>query len=73
MKTLNQLQKNYLTDLLDFVHDYKTFEDIGWEGQKALMHMYRNFVDTSTNYEDLVNLVNRFITKYRKRKEGNNE
>jgi hypothetical protein len=73
MKTLNQLQKNYLTDLLDFVHDYKTFDDIGWEGQKALMYMYRNFVDTSTNYEDLVNLVNRFITKYRKRKEGNNE
>lgn len=71
MKQLNQLQKNYLTDLLDFVSDYKTFGDIGHEGQRALMYMYRNYHETSTNFDSLVNLVNKFIAKYRKQKEAN--
>lgn len=71
MKQLNQLQKNYLTDLLDFVSDYNSFEDIGHEGQRALMYMYRNFIDSSSNYDNLVNLVNKFIKKYRQRNEAN--
>jgi hypothetical protein len=71
MKKLNQLQKNYLAHLLDFVHDYNTFEDIGHEGQRALEYMDRNYYETSTNHDDLVNLVNKFIKKYRKQKEAN--
>jgi hypothetical protein len=71
MKQLNQLQKNYLTHLLDFVSDYKTFEDIGYEGQTALIYMDRSFYDTSSNYDVLANLVNKFITKYRKQQEAN--
>lgn len=73
MKSLNQLQKNYLTHLLDFVHDYNTFEDIGFEGQVALVYMYRNYHETSTNHDDLVKLVDKFIAKYRKQKGAINE
>jgi hypothetical protein len=71
MKQLNQLQKNYLTHILDFIHDYNTFEDISAEGQIALIYMYRNYHETSTNHDNLVNLVDRFIKKYRKQQEAN--
>ena len=70
MKTLNQLQKNYLTHLLDFIHDYNHFDDISAEGQMALMYMNRNCFEKDA-LNDLVNLVNKFIKKYRKQKEAN--
>jgi len=73
MKQLNQLQKNYLTHLLDFVSDYNTFGDLASEGQLALMYMNRNYFDSSSNYDNLVNLVNKFIKNYRNKKEATNE
>jgi hypothetical protein len=35
--------------------------------------MYRNYHETSTNYDNLVNLVNKFIKNYRNKKEATNE
>jgi hypothetical protein len=73
MKRLNQQQKDFLTHLLDFIHDYNTFEDIGSEGQIALMYLDKNFIYTTSTYEELSQNVDNFIKKYREKKEATNE
>jgi len=36
---LNQKQKNYLSHLIEFVHDYKEWEDLGVEAMVAIRIM----------------------------------
>jgi hypothetical protein len=39
---LNQKQKDYLSDLIEFVSDYRTWEDLGVEGMLAIRIMGGN-------------------------------
>jgi hypothetical protein len=61
MKRLNQLQRNYLDNILTVIHDYKSFDDLGGEAIIALRVMCGDKDD-----ENLDKLVNKFIAKYRK-------
>jgi hypothetical protein len=66
MKRLNQLQRNYLDSVLSVLHDYQSFDDLGGEGIIALRVMCGDKDD-----ENLNELVNKFIKKYRKQQEAN--
>ena len=66
MKQLNQLQKNYLLTLLEFMTDYKTFDDLGVSEILALRVMCGDKDD-----ENLNTLVNKFIKQYNKNNEAN--
>jgi hypothetical protein len=66
MKRLNKLQRNYLDNILAVIHDYKSFDDLGGEAIIALRVMCGDKDD-----ENLNELVNTFIKKYRKQQEAN--
>ena len=62
MKRLNQLQRNYLASLLEIGHDYKSYDDLGYEAQIGLNEM--NKPSNQEEVEMIVNLVNNYIKQY---------
>ena len=68
MKRLYKLQITYLDSVLSVLHDYQSFDDLGGEAIIALRVMCGNKDD-----ENLDQLVNKFIAKYRKEQEVTNE
>ena len=57
MKRLSKLQKDYLEHIAEFISDLKCFEDIGAEGQVALLYMNPLIGD----YDTLKLLVDDFL------------
>ena len=60
---LNGLQKQYIENIIDYIHDYKEFDDFSAEGIVALRLMCYGKDD-----ENLPHLVNQYITKILKEK-----
>jgi hypothetical protein len=65
---LNGLQKQYLEDIIELIHDYKEWDDLGGESVVALRVMCMGKDD-----ENLPHLVNQYIKKLLKIRGADNE
>jgi len=65
---LNGLQKQYLEDIIELIHDYREWDDLGGESVIALRLMCYGKDD-----ENLPHLVNQYITKILKDRGADNE
>lgn len=61
MKRLKKIQRDYLSNLLEFVHDYQEWDSLN-VGEIIALRLMNNGEDD----EGLQNLVNRFIKQWRK-------
>jgi hypothetical protein len=60
---LNGLQKTYIENIIELIHDYKEWDDLGGESVVALRVMCMGKDD-----ENLPHLVNQYIKKILKEK-----
>jgi hypothetical protein len=65
---LNGLQKQYIATIVELIHDYKEWDDLGGESVIALRVMCYGKDD-----ENLPHLVNQYITKILKDRGADNE